>query len=361
MNNLIEQHSQQITTSNKTYKAKYAYEFFERKKIASYALWAIYVKDQNNRYPKLPTAYGRTETLEEALQQLTVWCETNELTKDDIRMDMVPWGLVNDLLKGKSGAEWAAKNTTRRGRKTDIQHRGHSDLVLIQGDRCLTTSLIIADKFNKRHADVLRAVRNLPDDDFRQRNFALTDFIDKNGDNQPMYNITWKGFSMLAMGFTGQKAYEWKRSFLDAFESMGEFIHRRQSTDWQEARANSKCIRSTLGVAVAALSKLADAQGGEKDRKYYSSMTKTIYKALFGDSSLKNVRDKLDAMQLSFLSICEQACANELDKLVEMGVDYHLIYKEAKNRVISTVDALSRTGVESKNDSVVRLAWENKV
>lgn len=37
-----------------------------------------------------------------------------------------------------------------------------------------------------RHADVLRAIENLPQDDFNQRNFALVDYRDQKGEQRPL-------------------------------------------------------------------------------------------------------------------------------------------------------------------------------
>ena len=36
----------------------------------------------------------------------------------------------------------------------------------------------------------------------------------------PMYNLTRDGFSLLAMGFTGKTALQWKIAFIDAFNTM---------------------------------------------------------------------------------------------------------------------------------------------
>ena len=74
------------------------------------------------------------------------------------------------------------------------------EMVTTLDNKIITTSLKVADYFGKRHKDVLRAIRNLKcSDDFTQRNFAPIDFIDKNGDVQPMYNITRDGCMMLVM------------------------------------------------------------------------------------------------------------------------------------------------------------------
>jgi len=96
------------------------------------------------------------------------------------------------------------------------------NLVAIRDNRATTTSLIVADFFEKRHDNVMRDIKNviddLPPDSFL--NFEERDYTDDRGKTQPMYQMSRDGFSLLAMGFTGKKALEWKVKFLKAFNQM---------------------------------------------------------------------------------------------------------------------------------------------
>ncbi len=86
-----------------------------------------------------------------------------------------------------------------------------------------TTSKILADRFNKVHRDVVRAINNLDiPEDFRVRNFAQSKFKadNINGLEYDCYEMTRDGFTLLAMGFTGKKAMEWKVKFIEAFNRM---------------------------------------------------------------------------------------------------------------------------------------------
>jgi Rha family phage regulatory protein len=77
----------------------------------------------------------------------------------------------------------------------------------------VASSLDVAAHFDKRHAHVLDAVRQLISDSpahFTEPNFRLSDYTDETGRSLPMYTMTRDGFSLLAMGFTGKKALEWK-------------------------------------------------------------------------------------------------------------------------------------------------------
>lgn len=89
----------------------------------------------------------------------------------------------------------------------------------------VTTSLIVADVFGKRHSDVLRDIDKLScSQDFRERNFALSSYKSTQGKEMPMYEITKNGFSFLAMGFTGEKAGEFKEKFIAEFDKRDSLL-----------------------------------------------------------------------------------------------------------------------------------------
>ncbi|EHU8421774.1 Rha family transcriptional regulator [Campylobacter coli] len=83
-----------------------------------------------------------------------------------------------------------------------------------------TNSLFVAKVFNKNHAHILRAIENLPQDEFNALNFNAVSYKASNGKINPCYNLTRDAFSLLVMGFTGQKAYKWKILFIKAFNEM---------------------------------------------------------------------------------------------------------------------------------------------
>jgi len=79
-------------------------------------------------------------------------------------------------------------------------------------DQFWTTSLDIAEKFGKRHKDVLKAMRNLEcPEDFTRRNFAPGRRKTRAGEEE-YYIISRDGFTLLAMGFTGKESIQWKRN-----------------------------------------------------------------------------------------------------------------------------------------------------
>lgn len=89
----------------------------------------------------------------------------------------------------------------------------------------VTTSKKIAEVFEKEHKHVLRDIDNLKD----VSNFGLMFFETTEPDSysrpQRVYQMNRDGFSLLAMGFTGQKALEWKVKYIEAFNSMEQQLN----------------------------------------------------------------------------------------------------------------------------------------
>lgn len=88
-----------------------------------------------------------------------------------------------------------------------------------------TTSLAIAERFGKRHDNVLQSIQKLEcSEEFRLLNFQGTSRTvpGPNGATrlEAMYAVTKDGFMFLAMGFTGKEAAAWKERFIAAFNAM---------------------------------------------------------------------------------------------------------------------------------------------
>ncbi|EKS7395435.1 Rha family transcriptional regulator [Campylobacter coli] len=90
----------------------------------------------------------------------------------------------------------------------------------IKENKVFINSLDLAKVFNKNHKDVLETTKNQPQNDFTESNFILSTYKDKKGELRPCYNLTRDAFSLLVMGFTGEKAYKWKIEFIKAFNEM---------------------------------------------------------------------------------------------------------------------------------------------
>lgn len=101
-----------------------------------------------------------------------------------------------------------------------------ANLVSVLNNTVVTTSLIVAEYFGKRHKDVLRAINTLECSvKFNQRNFAPVEYKDAKGELRPMYYLTRDGFTFLAIGFTGKVAAKFKENYINAFNEMEKAIY----------------------------------------------------------------------------------------------------------------------------------------
>ncbi|RCW44265.1 Rha family transcriptional regulator [Paenibacillus prosopidis] len=99
-------------------------------------------------------------------------------------------------------------------------------LVFIENNRPVTDSLTVAETFGKRHADVMRDIRNLEcSEEFNQRNFAQINYQDEMNRSYPKYLITQDGFSFLVMGYTGKDAARFKEMYIGEFNRMRDGLN----------------------------------------------------------------------------------------------------------------------------------------
>ncbi|MDE6860923.1 MAG: Rha family transcriptional regulator [Duncaniella sp.] len=143
-----------------------------------------------------------------------------------------------------------------------------ANLVSIQNNQAVTTSLKVAEVFGKSHKEVLRAIRTLEcSTDFIGRNFAPYHYVSELNEyvsrKLPMYYLTRDGFTFLAMGFTGKVAAKFKEDYIIAFNEMEALLHSEECT---------KVANKMLGDEVKRLNKRlrsAVREGQVKYGKYY--------------------------------------------------------------------------------------------
>lgn len=107
-------------------------------------------------------------------------------------------------------------------------------------NQLVTSSQIIAAYFNKEHKDVLESVRNiLAAENSATKFFYAASFLNR-GKRYPMYFMNRDGFSLLAMGFTGKKALEWKIRYIQAFNEMERKLKEQENLAAQNSAAKFK-------------------------------------------------------------------------------------------------------------------------
>jgi Rha family phage regulatory protein len=96
-----------------------------------------------------------------------------------------------------------------------------NQLVFVDENQAVTTSLIVAEVFGKGHDKVLRDIREMECSmEFRFANFGESTYLNSQNKEMPMYLLNQKGFTLLAMGYTGKEAMKYKEAYIDEFERM---------------------------------------------------------------------------------------------------------------------------------------------
>lgn len=100
----------------------------------------------------------------------------------------------------------------------EIVYRGDSN-------QPLTNSKLVAEVFGKEHRNVVRDIKNLIEGGVLKNEqtpmFEETTYVnEQNKQSYPMFIMNQDGFTLLAMGFNGKKAMEFKLKYIEAFNAM---------------------------------------------------------------------------------------------------------------------------------------------
>ena len=149
----------------------------------------------------------------------------------------------------------------------------------------VVTSLDVAETFEKEHKHVLEDIRRICESLSTAEISALfyeSEYTASNGKKNPLYLMNRDGFTLLVMGYTGEKAMRFKLSYINQFNQMESLLKR-------------KMIEREKGIAVRQALTKALQQSAENERMHghaYSTYTDLVYRSVFGKSA-KQLREEL--------------------------------------------------------------------
>ena len=198
----------------------------------------------------------------------------------------------------------------------------------------VVTSLDVAETFEKRHDHVLRDVEKLKKDipNFGEMFFETT-MPDSYGRSQKAFLMNRDGFTLLVMGYTGEKAMKFKIAYIKQFNAM-------------EQALIGKMKEREKGIAVRQALTKAIQQSSENERMHghaYSTYTDIVYKVVFGKTAKQlreeygitkkdNLRDYFNADEISKVQSVEMIVSG----LMNCGWGYD----EIKGFIVSTKNKL---------------------
>ncbi len=195
----------------------------------------------------------------------------------------------------------------------------------------VATSLDVAETFEKEHKRVLQDIRELQcSKEFGQRNFVLSSYTSVQNKKLPVYYITRDGFTLLVMGYTGEKAMKFKEAYIRQFNAM-------------EKALIGKMKEREKGIAVrhALTNALKESQENMRLHGHaYSAYTNVIYKAVFGKNA-KQLREEYGVGKKEELRNCfskeELKAVQSAEMLVGSLVCCGWGYEQIKDFVLENV------------------------
>jgi len=208
----------------------------------------------------------------------------------------------------------------------------------IQGENIpVTTSRKVAEFFDKQHKNVIRDIEKILGEDGSKigptsnglkielvKMFFISQYKDKKGETRKEYLLTQDGFTLLAMGFTGPKALEFKLAYINAFNEM-----RKKLEDFKFQRKIAK--EGYKGLTGS----LKDELGDNAKVYHFSNEADMINKIVLGLTAKqycdihsidrKCMRDHLSSKDLESIS--------ELEKYDEFLIRDGFSYKQREERL----------------------------
>lgn len=169
-----------------------------------------------------------------------------------------------------------------------------------QDDQVLTTSLKVAEVFEKEHKHVLDAVRKLftAENSAVKQMFQESTYLNERNQSQPMFVMNRDGFTLLAMGFNGKKALDFKIAYIDAFNQMEAELKSQQTKQLTAAES----LLQSVQLLVAHERQLAIIEQNQKNMQ----------------GAISSLYDKVYGMQFE-TDMVKQKLNNEIDRYTVIG------------------------------------------
>lgn len=196
-------------------------------------------------------------------------------------------------------------------------------------EKIVVTSLDVAETFGKEHKHVLEDIRRTCECLSAAEISALfyeSEYTASNGKKNPMYLMNRDGFTLLVMGYTGEKAMKFKLAYIKQFNNMEKLLQ-------------GKFVERQKGITVRHIVTDMIKQSQENERMHghaYSTYTDMIYRCLFGKSA-KQLREEFGIGKTDNLRDCftkeELQAIGSKEMLVSSLIDCGWGYEQIKEFV----------------------------
>lgn len=215
-----------------------------------------------------------------------------------------------------------------------------NDLVQLSKNEAVCSSLDVAKMFGKNHQHVLEKIDKLAVENSTTKKFYhFSRYKAKDNQYHRICHMNRDGFSLLAMGFNGKRALEWKLKYIEAFNKMESIIREKSTQMWISAREAGKLTRKSETDVIKELIEYAKSQGSSHSDKLY-----IVYSNLANKMAGVKNRDEATVQQLGRLDMAEQIILCMIREGMAVGLGYKEIYQNCKER-LELVKELAYLGV----------------
>ena len=219
-------------------------------------------------------------------------------------------------------------------------------LTEIKNNNVFCDSRMVAEKFGYDHNKVVRVIDRIigkldrfNPDNLSGLNTHFPEFVNQaygyRGRVFKYYEMNKTAFSLLAMRFETDRAFEWQLKFVQAFEIMERRLldvqNNKNDATWRVQREQGKLVRLTAMDTVKDFVEYATAQGSENAKFYYKHITVACYRCLqLIEAKKPKLRDTLDTLELHQLMMAEIVAERSIRRHMDAGEHYKAIFSLVK-------------------------------
>ena len=216
-----------------------------------------------------------------------------------------------------------------------------NDLVFLQKNQALTTSLRVAEYFEKRHDHILEKIEKLKaelttpentgilNEDYNPQ-FFKSSYKNSQGKSQPMFLLNRDAFMEVVGNLNGVKARQFKRKYFAAFNAMEKKLQELNDPIRIATRYQGKLTRLKETDVIKQLVAYAETQGSKNSDKLYLVYTRLANKVV----GLKSgERDIASVKQLNTLDDVESMIFHIIQRGMAQCKHYKEIYQDCKIRL----------------------------
>lgn len=122
-------------------------------------------------------------------------------------------------------------------------------LVVVKNNQVVVSSRQVAEKFGKEHKHVLENIRQILVAENSATKFFQEASHTYRGQSFPEYLMNRDGFTLLAMGFTGKEALQWKLKYIAAFNEMEQALNSKPVSALKAREVEARLNNSRARVA----------------------------------------------------------------------------------------------------------------